>query len=63
MDLKKSPQSIFVIPDGRPIGSQREPLRKLDASASEWKPLGELDNVERIERQEVERKSESRNLN
>jgi hypothetical protein len=60
-----------VIPVGRLIGSQREPLRKLGDSASKWKPLQKLDKVERPERPdlnkrlpgEVERKPESRNFN
>jgi hypothetical protein len=43
--------------------SLRESLQKLDDSASIWKPLGELDKVERIERQEVERKPESSPFN
>jgi hypothetical protein len=30
-----------------------EPLQKLDNSASEWKPLGELGKAERIERPEL----------
>jgi hypothetical protein len=42
-----------VIPVGRFIGFQREPLRKLGNSASGWRPLGELGKAERIERPDL----------